>query len=182
MIMMKFEQLDSKTREYMIAEFVKEQESQNPYISTELNELGRSEFVKIMKNNINTGNEISLKEELSDKSFWKESGIRNRAGKEYTYRINPVNSAERLALTEFNTWYVKGLATRLLDEGESKCSIYRADTAVEPRCECTKWEDMQFDLKTIIEGHRKRYHGSNIDKSAMSIPSGPNCHHTIRKC
>ncbi|MCE2507341.1 MAG: hypothetical protein J4F36_12920 [Nitrosopumilaceae archaeon] len=75
---------------------------------------------------------------------------------------------------------LRGFAKRLLFEGQTQCEVYRADTAVEPRCECISWEDKHFDITTIIEGHRKRYH-NNVNKHAISIPSGANCHHTIKR-
>ena len=49
-----------------------------------------------------------------------------------------------------------------------------------PRCECTGLEGKIVQVKKIYDGHRAKYHPyENI--SAFSIPSGPYCHHTIRR-
>jgi len=179
--MMNFEELDDKTREYMLKEFKEERKSTNPYRSPLMTEAGKKKLEEIMETAINTGNEISLEKELTNPSFWVSSTTAKR--KEITYQksVDYRVAAKTFALTEFNTWYVHGLAKRLMEEGEKECEVYRADTAVEPRCECTRWQTKRFDVKKIYEGHRKRYHHENVDRTAISVPSGPNCHHSIRR-
>ena len=68
-----------------------------------------------------------------------------------------------------------------MDEGIKECEVYRADTAVVPKCECTRWEGQKFDVQEAYDGHRKRYHHKNIDRKAFSIPSGTGCHHAIKR-
>ena len=85
-----------------------------------------------------------------------------------------------LAQTEFNTWYTTGLAKRLMEEEIQDCEIYRAEPAKIPRCECTKLEGKSVKVSDIYGGHRAKYH-PKLNPSAFSIPSGPFCHHTIKR-
>lgn len=177
---MNFEELDEVTRKYMLEEFKKEENSGNPYRSTTLSQEGLSQFPTLMEESIRTGNEVTLWHALSKPNFWKSSIPRRTKSGITSVSVNPLDAAKRLALTEFNTWYVRGLARRLQEEDNEKCQVYRAEPAIEPRCECKIYENQILDVKKIYDGHRARYH-PRADYSAFSIPSGPNCHHTIRR-
>jgi len=178
---MEFLELDEKTREYMLKEFEKEEAGGDPYRSEKMTELGLESFPDYMVKAIKDGNEVSLAADLVNPSFWQSYETYKRAGNVHERKINPEYAAKRLALTEFNTWYVRGLAKRLMDEGEKQCEIYRAESAKVPKCECTSWEGSKFDLEKVYNGHRIRYHHKNIDRTAFSIPSGPLCHHSISR-
>lgn len=174
---MKFEELDNQTREHMLREFQEEQRGR-PYESPEMTTLGKAEFPHLMEKAIKEGNEVTLSLDLSKIGFWLPEG-RRRDG--ISYKINPTYAAERLALTEFNTWYVRGLAKKLMDEGVEYCEVYRADSAKEPRPECLDHDGKKFKVADIYNGHRSRYHPPPGNPKALSIPVGPNCHHTIRR-
>jgi hypothetical protein len=104
-----------------------------------------------------------------------------RSGIRRMRKINPEKAAEELAITEFNTWYVRGLARRLMEEGEEICEVYRADGAWEPRANVWSNEGRQYPVKTICGGHRARCWAERGYPAAVSIPVGPNCHNTIRR-
>jgi hypothetical protein len=96
-------------------------------------------------------------------------------------RVNVQWATNLLCLGEFNIAYVRGLAEVLVEREETECVVYRAQDASEPRCECTDWEGQSFALRDVIEGHRARYWPpESADESAFSVPSGFNCHHSIR--
>jgi len=179
--MMEFEELDNKTREYMLKEFQAEQRSANPYRSHLMTTTGKEKLVEIMEKAINDGNEVTLEKDLCNSSFWVSTTTVHRKETTYPKNVDYRVAAKTFALTEFNTWYVRGFAKRLMDEKEKECEVYRADIAVEQRCECTRWQTQKFDVKTIYDGHRKRYHHENVDRAATSVPSGPNCHHSIKR-
>lgn len=178
--MFAFEELDS-TREYMLKEFQSEQKSNMPYLSPLLTQVGREAFPGAMENAIMYGNEETLANDLSRPSYWHSEETRVRAGKVYQAKITPSKVAQRLAYTEFNTWYVRGLARKLMDEGEEFCQVYRAAPAWQPREECLAHEGKTYSVKDIYEGHRARYWPLPGNPNAFSIPAGPYCHHTIRR-
>jgi len=179
---MNFEELDEKTREYMLKEFQAEESSGKPYRSKRLISKGLEVFPKLMDKAIKEGNEVTLAKDLNDPSYWKPSEESHSSkGTSFPRSIDPLVASETLALSEFSTWYTRGLSKKLLDEGVEYCEVYRADMAEEPRCECTKWEGLKIDVQKAYDGHRKRYHHMEIDRKAFSIPSGTNCHHSIRR-
>lgn len=96
-------------------------------------------------------------------------------------KYNKRDALERLCLGEFNIAYIRGLARTLQGRGETECVIYRANRAYEPRGECSEWEGQAFALQDVVDGHRARYWPLGNGRSdAFSVPTGPNCHHSIR--
>lgn len=178
--MMQFDELDNVTRGWMLKEFHAEQNELNPYRSKEMTELGKSEFLQIMERAIREGNEITLAKGLVSPDYWLRNGHFQRNGKSYQRKIDPGDSSKRFALTEFNTWYVRGFSRRLMEEKGEFCEVYRAALASQPRPVCQDHDGKRFRVIDIYQGHRARYWPAT-NESAFSIPIGPNCHHTIRR-
>lgn len=176
-----FDELDEITRKWMLEEFQQEENVGNPYRSPRLSSLGLSVFPKEMEKAIREGNEETLAHVLSNSAYWQSSETFERGFKTHTRKINPVKAAEFLAHTEFNTWYVRGLARRLIEEGEEHCQVYRAAPAWQPRGECLKHEGQIYRVHDIYDGHRIRYWPKPGNAGALSIPVGTNCHHSIRR-
>lgn len=128
-----------------------------------------------MREAIKSGNEQTLLNALLNPSYWYPTDRRGA-------RVNIPQAAERLALTEFNTWYVRGLAKRLMDEGVTQCQVYRAapPRRGEPGA-CSIHEEQIFPVELIYKGHRAKYWPEPGNPAAIAIPSGPGCHHTIRR-
>ena len=123
-----------------------------------------------------------LVDQMLDPTFWRSHRPRKLKSGGYSQsRVNPSWASKLLCLGEFNIAYVRGLSEVLLSRGEKECVVYRADAAAEPRCECTAWEEQRFPLEDIVNGHRARYWPPNsFNPGAFSVPSGFNCHHSIR--
>ncbi len=171
---MRFEELDETTRQYMLDEFEVEEASGNSFRSAVLSAVGLNAFPDLMRAAIQTGNEEMLTVALLDSALWRTLNARGA-------RVNVQQSASQLALTEFNTWYVRGLCKRLMAEGIEQCQIYRAEMPkFEIRTECSCMEDQKFSVEIIYRGHRAKYWPTR-NSGALSIPSGPSCHHTIRR-
>jgi hypothetical protein len=179
---MRFEELDDVTRRYMLEEFEAEEQSGNPYRGKELSPTGRAAFPDLMRLAITTGNEQTLFAALNNSTYWVSSGVsRSKTGRSYSRSVNVAHDAERLGLTEFNTWYVRGLAKRLLDDGEKQCQVYRAAPARLAPDTCSFHEGQILPLDEVYRGHRAKYHPAPGRRSALSVPFGPTCHHTIRR-
>lgn len=118
--------------------------------------------------------------QMLDPSYWRANRPPTRPGYKPP-RVNVQWAANLLCLGEFNIAYVRGLAEVLIARGETECVVYRAEGASEPRCECTAWEGQSFALRDVIDGHRARYWPPEAgSETAFSVPSGFNCHHSIR--
>ena len=95
--------------------------------------------------------------------------------------MNPAQASERLAITEFNTWYVAGLAARLQEEGATHCLVYRAGSPKWQAAGCSVHEGQTYTVAEIIAGHRIGYWPPPGVRGRLSIPAGPGCHHTIER-
>lgn len=173
---MNFTELDGDTRGWMLKRFEAEEASGNAYRSEVLTQLGLTEWQDVMSRAISDpdGNEVTLTAALNRQGYWRATDARGRA-------VNVAQSSERLAVTEFNTWYVAGLAARLQDEGETQCRVYRAAVPKWQRAGCSAHEGQIYPLAEIIIGHRISYWPFPGVQGELSIPAGPGCHHTIER-
>jgi len=178
---MHYAELDEKTRAIMLSEFDAEQAGGNPYCSKALSARGREVFPQLMRDAIKGGTEVSLAAALADVSLWEQVEIYVRDGVSRERTRNIPQASERLATTEFSTWYVRGVARRLMDEGVEKCQVARgAQPKWEPG-DCAKHEGLILDVKTIYDNHRARYWPEPGNKGALSIPLAPGCPHVIKR-
>jgi hypothetical protein len=60
------------------------------------------------------GNEVTVAATVNCPEFWNPTELYVRKGVERGRNVNSGQASERLALTEFNTWYVSGLAHRFV--------------------------------------------------------------------
>lgn len=80
------------------------------------------------------GSEVTLAAAMNRHDYWQANGTYIRNGAAHQRRVNVAQASERLATTEFNTWYVAGLAARLHDEGKTHGRVYRAAPKVAAGC------------------------------------------------
>lgn len=178
---MKYEELDERTRSLMLSEFEAEEASGNPYRSRALSPEGLSAFPNLMREAIRSGNEDTLFQAINRSDYWIPTEPFVREGKPGIRKRNIPQSAERLAVTEFSTWYVKGFAKRLLEEGIESCQVYRGEFPKWEPGECSVHEGQIVATQAIYDSHRTRYWPEPGRMDAFSIPFGPGCHHLIRR-
>lgn len=138
-------------------------------------------FVALMKRALQEGDEHTLMLDLMVPEWWDEYSVRPGKRRLVQYRDPYDVQAKRFAITDFNTWYVRGVSRRLLDEGQATCQLFRAGAAYEPRPGCRRLEGAALATADVYAGHRIRYHHPRPDRTALSAPFGPNCHHSIRR-
>ena len=179
---MVFEELDDTTRKYMLREFQEEESGGSPYRGQNLSPQGCDAFPDLMREAIVGGTEETLAHSLQDAGYWNtHEEYVTRQRKTAQRPVNMNQAAERLATSEFNTWYVRGLCRRLMDEGVTHCQAHRA---AEPKWEpgdCAEHEGEVYAVPDIYAGHRTRYWPEPGDRNAVTIPYQPGCHHTIRR-
>ena len=140
---MHFKELDTTTRKWMLDRFEAEEAGGNPYRSEVLTPSGLEVFPDLIREAITdpTGSELTLATSLSSALYWYPTETYVRNGISRTRKVNIDQAVRRLAVTEFNTWYVSGLAHRLRDEGESQCRVYRASVPKWQPAECQYTKD-----------------------------------------
>jgi hypothetical protein len=114
-------------------------------------------------------------------ALWNPTETYERGGIVRTRNINMQQAVEQLSLSEFNTWYVRGLAKRLIDEGVRSCQAYRGEMPKWEPGDCAAHEGQIFSVEEIYKGHRAKYWPKPGNPDAISIPFTPGCHHTIRR-
>ena len=137
--------------------------------------LGLTEWPDAMRQAITDpdGSEVTLAAALNRQGYWQPTDARKR-------RVNVAGASERLAVSEFNTWYVAGLAARLEEEGGTRCRVYRAATPKRERIGCSAHEGQIYALAEIIRSPDWLL-ASPWGAWQASIPAGPGCHHTIER-
>jgi hypothetical protein len=176
---MSFEELDGSTRRFMLLEFDAEQRSTSPYRGRNLTAQGIPASISHIREALESGTEQSLTAALSSEVYWNAVETYTRSGTARTRALNFRQCAERLALTEFNTWYVRGFSRRLLEEGIGQCQVYLA--SLPKWTECLHAEGQLCEVQVVYAAHRIRYWPEPGDESAFAIPYSPNCRHTIRR-
>lgn len=173
---MNFQELTPTVRAAMIGALEDEEAAGRPYQSRTMSQEGLEAYPRILRVAINSGTEMTLAADLADPRFWKAQNARGAT-------VNPTASAAALALTEFNTWYVAGLAAVLQDEGATHCEVYRADDPRGSAASCSVHEEQTYPLADVVAGHRIGYwprDGLPV-RGAFTVPAATNCHHTIRR-
>lgn len=151
-----------------------------PYRPKLLSGEGWRQFPRLMRDAIEGGDETTLARALNRPDYFQDGTRATKTGRSRV-RTSPDSASRMLGLSEFNTWYVRGLCRRLIEEDVDACEVYLADLAVTPRCECTGWEGETFSVEDVYNGHRAQYHGAGADRRAFSVPCGPDCHYSIRR-
>lgn len=149
----------------------------------DLVEAGWDRWNEVMPDALENYDDDWLWNRMYDQALWRSHRPRRlKAGGYSQMRVNLKWACDLLSLGEFNIAYIRGLAHVLDARGERECIIYRAQDAGEPRCECTGWEGQSFPLRDVIDGHRARYWPPSAGRPGVfSVPSGFNCHHSIRQ-
>lgn len=146
-----------------------------------LTEQGLEVFLEAMPKALRDRDDEWLRETMGSETYWQPYQRRRKPKGGYTQvDYNRADALSRLTIGEFNTAYVRGLTSTLLDRGETSGLVYRAGEAAEERTTyCTQLEDSLVELEQLLHDHRANYWPTRRS-DARPIPSGPNCHHSVR--
>lgn len=171
--------LDATTREYMLREFEMEQAGSS-YIPEVLSPYGRQVWPRMMRDAMEFGDDTSLLADLlRDPSVFNEQESYVRQGVMRTRKINAQQAATRLATSEFNTWYVRGVSARYIAQGISHVMVYRAEEPKWAAAGCSEHEGSIVPTQDVYDGHRAAYWPTR-NPGAFAIPYQAGCHHSIR--
>ncbi|MEH2340869.1 MAG: hypothetical protein V7K22_04265 [Nostoc sp.] len=162
---MLFENLDDRTRQFIMAEVELDITKAKLYVSLRLSEIGRKDYVNLLKEAISSHDETWFAQQLSLNSRINLTEQR----KNTTVKI-PVTAAETLAEGEFNRFYIRGLCLRALDEGISDLEVYRAKDVINPRPNSQAKIGTKVKAEKLLEDLRVN---PGID-TALGLPNGPN--------
>ena len=171
-----YENLDEKTRQFMLKELEMDVKQGRVYISPRLNSLGQSKWVNLLKEAIKNHDDDWLANQLRSRGYMRSHEIRRtRTGKTTTAKV-PKNAPETLSEGEFNRYYARGMCARALAEGTNEVVVYRGKSVQQPRPESQSKIGQRIDAKKLLEDLRM----SQGVEPALGIPPGPNSGLTVR--
>ncbi|HMS66785.1 MAG TPA: hypothetical protein PKD18_01550 [Saprospiraceae bacterium] len=163
-----FENLDIETRELMDSEIRSDISKGELYYSKRFNENGKALYPQLLLDAVNNGNEESLSIALKLNNCFADKEARN--GKNgITYAKVPESANQTLAESEFNRFYIRGLAMRAFASGQT-LTVYRARNSENPRAESEILIGKQVSAVKLLNDLRE----SIGIETALGLPAGPN--------
>ena len=172
----KYENLDNRTREFMIEELELDISSGKLYVSPRLNPNGQKNWESLLREAIQGHDDEWLANELQKRSYMNTREVRSTRSGGTTLAKVPVTAPETLAEGEFNRFYARGLCARAIDEGITDVEVYRGKQVQRPRPESQAKIGMKYAAKALLDDLRT----SQGVEPSLGIPPGPNSGLTIR--
>jgi hypothetical protein len=168
-----YENLDKRTREFMIRELDLAISSGSLYISPRLNSSGEANWSNILREAIQSYSDDWLAGQLLNRGYLKTQERRTRSGRTTIAKV-PVTANETLAECEFNRFYARGLCLRAIEDGIPEVEVYRGKQVKQPRPESQAKIGSRKAAKALLDDVRK----SGVEP-ALEIPE-PNSGLTFR--
>lgn len=147
--MFNFENLDGKTRAFMLETISEAEASGNIYYSARFNDEGFKQWVPLLKEAAKEHDEHWLAYQLEANRLMKgfEESMTPSGG--YTVKHVPASAAETMGEGQFNRFYILGLCKRARAEGISNLEVYRAKKSTAPRPESETLIGSQFSVDDV---------------------------------
>ncbi len=130
-----FENLDLKTREYMLREIELDASSGLLYLSPRLRPGSEQQYVSYLRGAARAHNELWMAEQIRAHRLLKSEEERMSANKGMVTLRVPVTAPDSLAEDEFNRFYARGICARAIDVGLPHVEVYRAKAVSQLRPE-----------------------------------------------
>ena len=108
------ENLDDRTRQFMLDEMNYDIAHDQLHISPFLSGQGQRDYIHLLQDALQNGNDETLARDLRLHRRLIRTLPRRKPSGGYTIASTPENAAEVLAESEFNRYYIRGLARRAL--------------------------------------------------------------------
>lgn len=163
------ENLDDRTRILMLEEMEYDIAHNQLYISPYLSGQGQRDYPELLRTAITSGTDERLAQDLRAMRRIERSYQKHRpGGSGYTIATVPDNAAEVVAESQFNRYYIRGLARRALADGIRELVVYRAKPAARPRPESEALVETAVDAAALLEDLRAH----PGERPEMGIPGG----------
>ncbi|NEZ66443.1 hypothetical protein D0962_27405 [Leptolyngbyaceae cyanobacterium CCMR0082] len=170
-----FENLDSKTRQFMLQEVDLDIANGNLYMSKRFNSVGSAAYPELLREAVREQNEVWLTAQLQQRGCMKSQEER-QTKKGISYVKVPVTAAETLSDGEFNRFYIRGVCARAVAEGKTEVEIYRAKAVSQPRAESQMLVGQHKSAVGLLDDLRN----SPGTDTVLGLPPGPNSGLSVR--
>ena len=155
---LQYENLDPITRRFALDELDDDLKSGAFHASDRLRPTAIQEYQRLLRDAVRYYDDLWLEERANDLLVDFESR-RTRSGGQTTARL-PQMAARMLAESDFNRYYMRGVAQRALDEDRQVVEVYRARLSMEPRPESAEMEGRRLPARErfirTVEGGARR--------------------------
>jgi DNA repair photolyase len=164
------ENLDDRTRQLMLEELEYDIAHNQLHISPFLSGQGQRDYQQLIREAIQSGTDQTLAENLRLHRRINRTQPRRQPKGGYSIASTPENAAEVLAESEFNRYYIRGLARRAIEDGIPELVIYRAKPAKNPRPESEARVETTISPQDLLDD--LRVHPGD-EPPTLGVPSGP---------
>ncbi|HKY55063.1 MAG TPA: hypothetical protein VJM08_12185 [Anaerolineales bacterium] len=172
------ENLDDRTRGLMLDEMEYDIANNQLHVSPFLSGQGQRDYANLLRNAIQNGNDETLAQSLREhRRIVRTQPRRQPKAGGYSIAATPENAAEVLAESEFNRYYIRGLARRAMEDGITELVIYRAKPVRNPRPESEARVETALSPQELLEDLRSH---PGDEPPTLGVPSGPNSGLSVR--
>jgi hypothetical protein len=172
-----FENLDDRTRQLMLDEMEYDIANNQLHISPFLSGQGERDYANLLREALQSGTDETLAQSLREhRRILRTLPRRNPAGG-YSIAATAENAAEVLAESEFNRYYIRGLARRAIEDGIQELVVYRAKPVRTPRPESEARVETAISPQELLDDLRSH---PGDERPTLGVPSGPNSGLSVR--
>ena len=172
-----FENLDDRTRQLMLDEMEYDIANNQLHISPFLSGQGERDYANLLREALQSGTDETLAQSLREhRRILRTLPRRNPAGG-YSIAATAENAAEVLAESEFNRYYIRGLARRAIEDGIQELIVYRAKPVRTPRPESEARVETVLSPQELLDDLRSH---PGDERPTLGVPSGPNSGLSVR--
>ena len=171
------ENLDDRTRQLMLDELEYDTAHNQLHISPFLSGQGQRDYAHLLREAIQSGTDQTLAENLQTHRRINRTQPRRQPKGGYSIAATPENAAEILAESEFNRYYIRGLARRAIEDGIPELVIYRAKPAKNPRPGSEARLETTISPQDLLDDLRAH---PGDEPPTLGVPAGPNSGLSVR--
>ena len=172
------ENLDDRTRQFMLDEMDYDIAHDQLHISPFLSGQGQRDYANLLRGALESGTDETLAQHLQEhRRILRTLPRRNPKAGGYSIAATPENAAQVLAESEFNRYYIRALARRAIEDGITELVVYRAKPVANPRPASEARIETTFSPQELLEDLRAH---PGDEPPAFGVPSGPNSGLSVR--
>jgi hypothetical protein len=171
-----YENLDDRTRRLMLDEMEGDIAANRLHISAYLSGQGQRDYPNLLREAIQKGSDDSLAETLTQQRRLERAAPRRDQSEGFSLVAVPSNAAQVLAESEFNRYYIRGLARRALEDGITQLVVFRAKPVERPRPESEALVETTIDPQAILDDLRAH----SGEPPSLAVPAGPGSGLSVR--